>query len=70
MTRLQRLMCFAPVQVTRPQAERHDTGALYKKMSISQLQQLVPQVFFLHPPQGVVVDICKSTVYSQLKVKD
>ncbi|PVD37052.1 hypothetical protein C0Q70_04045 [Pomacea canaliculata] len=40
--------------VTRPQAERHDTGALYKKMSISQLQQLVPQMDWLVYLRGAV----------------
>ncbi|XP_076451188.1 neprilysin-1-like [Babylonia areolata] len=33
--------------VTRPRAERHDTGALYNKMTISTLQQLVPQINWL-----------------------
>ncbi|KAK7483108.1 hypothetical protein BaRGS_00025676 [Batillaria attramentaria] len=33
--------------VTRPQSERHDTGALYNKMPISRLQELVPQMNWL-----------------------
>ena len=34
--------------MTKPRAERHDTAALYNKMSVSTLQQLVPQVSQLH----------------------
>ncbi|XP_070184000.1 neprilysin-1-like, partial [Littorina saxatilis] len=33
--------------VTRPRAERHDTGALYNKMTITKLQLLVPQIDWL-----------------------
>ena len=32
------------VEVTTPQAERHDTGAMYTKMSVAELQRRVPEV--------------------------
>ena len=32
--------------VTIPQEKRHDTGAMYNKMSVRQLQQYVPEVSY------------------------
>ena len=36
------------VKVTTPQSERHDTGAMYTKLRVRDLQQQVPEVSLHH----------------------
>lgn len=35
------------LQVSLPEADRHDTSAIYRKMTISQLHKQVPQINWL-----------------------
>jgi predicted metalloendopeptidase len=35
------------VQASQPEADRHDTSAIYRKLTLAQLQQEVPQVNWL-----------------------
>ncbi|XP_064610281.1 neprilysin-1-like [Liolophura sinensis] len=50
------VVCFETelANVTKPRADRHDTGAMYQKMTIGDLEALIPGFDWLRYLQGVI----------------